>query len=204
MATPALPLTVQHMDGGHFQTRVRAPEEEGRGWRAVLAYYLRDGWVRHPMLDALHANAGHPDLDQVRRVLARGASPNMRLILGTYPHATVLGWAVDMGDKPLIELLATHHVDLELPYGNRAETPLCAALRQSKADVAELLVKLGASWEGFGRVAEKSNQWVSAGWWAQENGLWHEPWGRPFFLKKRLETVLEPVEEAVPRKRARL
>lgn len=150
MITPALSLTVQHMDGEHFQTQVRTPQEEGRGWRAVLAYYLHDGWVRHPMLDALHANAGHSDLAQVQRLLERGANPNLRLILGTYPHATMLGWAVDMGDKPLIELLAKHHVDLELPYGNRAETPLCAALRCASAK--QTWPSYWSSWVPVGRV----------------------------------------------------
>lgn len=202
MAKP--PIQVLHWEGTVLHLPPRAPHVEGRGWRAVLAYYLRDGWFRHPMLDALHANAGYPDEAALRRLLSRGANPNLRLIIGQWPHPTLLGWGIKTGSLELVETLLAHKADPNLPGGDWAEAPLAQAVRMKHAKICQALLKAGASWESYGRQAKDSSVWVTAGWWAEDNGLLREPWARADYLGKHLEKTLEPVAPAPVAKRPRL
>lgn len=169
MVPPPPPtIAVHHLDGETLTRALPSPSRQGQGWRAVLAYACATPYRRAVLIALVERDA-----QALRRAFARGASPNMRLILGDYPHDTVLSSAVSTDDPGVIEAVLAAGADPELLAGRDMETALCRAVRLRRYRAIGVLTQHGASWSGIGRAELPSHNgtpWVTAAWWAQHYG----------------------------------
>ena len=187
-------MRVLHCRGQVLEQPIRRPVDEGRGVLAWLRYMTIDRLSRRRILLAIAAHNQIGELSELRHRLSRVKNLNARLILGGYPHDTLLGWAVSQHNLGLAQVALELGADPNVPSGQNAETPLCQAARTRNEPMARLLVDFGASWEGrgfsYGESLETTGlrEWLSAAWHAQENG-W--TWAVAEAMKNVLETRWE-------------
>lgn len=161
--TPSSPLAPYSPDG-NVEVR-RSAHNEGRGVIGVWNYYVRDAWCRRGVLCAM---ADHQN-ERLAKWLRWGANPNLRFILGQYPHDTLLSFAINTSDEVMLRLVLAAGADPNLPAGKRRESPLCQALRLGKDELALILLASGASWRSAGLSA--NSEWVTAAFWIETSQM---------------------------------
>lgn len=202
---PPMP-SVERQPGRFFLAPDRSHRDEGTGWAGWWRFHWRDGpWRRRTTL-ALAAPTAGP----LVRALRAGAHPDMRLCLGSYPHDTLLGWAVLNQRHRFARVLLAAGANPNLPSGPHRRTPLHQAAVLDDERMCRLLVARGARWDGFGLVRARPGdpgRWTSAlheargtGWfaWARQSARLQEARDREGRLESALETS-PPARSSRPR-----
>ena len=190
-------VSVLHCRDQVLEQPPRSSAEEGRGFFAWARYILLDRISRRRILLALAAYNKTGDLGEFRHRVSRVRNLNARLILGAYPHDTLLGWAVGQDNSAVARVALELGADPNLPSGSQAESPLCQAARNRNEPLAKLLAEFGGRWDarGLSYLLESIDsglpQWLTAAWHAEQNGWsWAVAAAMEDLLGKRWEATV--------------